>query len=53
MQAGEFWRLKNNTKIKIGLKWDLTIEEKTGVDLDASVVMVDELGEMNDAVYYN
>mgnify|MGYP000055714382 FL=1 len=53
MLAGEYWRFKKNGQIKLGLKWNLSIEEKAGVDLDASAVMIDELGEIYDAVYYN
>ena len=50
MNKDEFWRFKKNGEIKFGLKWDLTSQK---VDLDATIVMIDELGEIVDAVYYN
>ena len=35
----------------IGLAWDFIGHDK--VDLDASMVMIDEMGSIIDAVYYN
>ena len=39
-------------KITIGAKWD-KVEGKNVVDLDATVVMIDEIGKVVDACYYN
>ena len=40
-----------SSPIQIGLKWDFFGGEK--VDLDATIVMINELGGTLDAVYYN
>ena len=39
-------------QIWIGAKWD-KVEGKNIVDLDATVVMIDEVGKIADACYYN
>ena len=37
--------------LEIGLMWDF--ENDVEVDLDATVVMIDEVGNIKDAVFYN
>jgi len=37
--------------IQLGLSWDFFCGET--VDLDATVVMIDEMGVIKDAVFYN
>ena len=39
------------TNLTIGLSWDFFGGE--AVDLDATVVMMDDMGNITDAVYYN
>jgi stress response protein SCP2 len=41
------------TTITIGCSWDKATNGKNVVDLDASVVMIDELGTVIDACFYN
>ena len=42
---------KNGTNIEIGLAWDFFGGDHT--DLDATVVMINDIGVIKDAVYYN
>ena len=37
--------------VDIGVSWDVFNGEK--IDLDATVVMIDEMGQIFDAVYFN
>jgi len=39
------------TPISIGIGWDLAKNKK--VDLDATIVMINDVGQIEDAVYYN
>ena len=38
------------SNLRIGLKWDFMGD---AVDLDATVVLIDDIGRIVDAVYYN
>ena len=41
----------NGSIIQLGLSWDFFDDEP--IDLDATVVMIDEMGSIKDAVFYN
>ena len=44
--------INSDIPLEIGLMWDFE-EEGKEVDLDATVVMIDGIGNIKDAVFYN
>lgn len=44
-------QISSQMPLEIGLMWDF--ENDVEVDLDATVVMIDEVGNIKDAVFYN
>ena len=44
-------KISSQMPLEIGLMWDF--ENDVEVDLDATVVMIDEVGNFKDAVFYN
>ena len=43
-------KIQQDTPLTIGLQWDFYGDP---VDLDATVVLIDEVGNIIDAVFYN
>ena len=43
----------SDTTLKVGLKWENKKEFTGACDLDGSLVMISEIGETKDAVFYN
>lgn len=50
MQKGEHQAIPNDHPLEIGLQWDFMGDE---IDLDATVVLINDVGSIADAVYYN
>jgi stress response protein SCP2 len=50
MEKGEHYAIPNAHPLEIGLSWDFIGEE---IDLDATVVLINDVGSIADAVYYN
>ena len=44
---------ESDTSLKVGLKWENKPEFTGACDLDGSLVMISEIGETKDAVFYN
>lgn len=49
MQKGEYLKLAIQSQLQVGLKWNFTPGDK--IDIDASVLMLNELGQAVDAVF--
>ncbi len=44
--------LNPNENIFIGLSWEM-LDKHNKIDLDATCVLINEIGEIEDAIYYN
>jgi tellurium resistance protein TerZ len=50
MEKGDHYLIPNAHPLEIGLSWDFIGDE---IDLDATVVLINDVGSIADAVYYN
>ncbi len=52
LPTGSVMDVQPNLNIFVGLSWEF-LDKNNKIDLDATCVMIDEIGEIADAVYYN
>lgn len=50
MEKGDHYKIPSANPLELGLSWDF---DGDAIDLDATVVLINDLGGISDAVYYN